>query len=81
MKNTICLHNMGRENYHLPKPINFVRRCHDDFPVPLGELSDSQVRKLGEAITEAMILKAQRQRSMGTTFDNTHPPRRGRGPQ
>lgn len=62
----IKLQNRGFEEYHVPKPINFVRRVEDDCPVPLGELSDAQVRKLEAALTKAMLNRAAVQRKNGT---------------
>lgn len=77
MSSIISLHNRGAENYEVPKAPNFIRRVSDDFPVPVGELSDAQLRKLGAAMTEALFANAKRQRTNNTTYDIG--PRKGRG--
>jgi hypothetical protein len=66
----IKLHNMGREEYHLPRPPNFIRRVCDDFPVPYGELSDAQIKKVGAAWTKQLLARAAEQRKNQTTFDH-----------
>jgi hypothetical protein len=74
----IILKNMKNEHYHLPKPPNFIRRVSDDFPVPYGELSDAEIRKVGKAWTENLLARAQEQREAGSTYDHIGP-RSGRG--
>jgi len=59
---TLKLYNMGCETYKTPRSINFIRRVKDDFPVPLGELSDAQIKKVGAAVTKAMLERAVEQR-------------------
>lgn len=64
----IKLFNMGWEEYDLPKAPNFIRRKDDNFPVPYGELSDAQIRKVGKAWTDALLKRAREQRKNQTTF-------------
>lgn len=62
---TIKLNNMGIETYRMPQPPNFIRRVHDDFPVPYGELSDAQIRKVGKLWTDLLLKRAAEQRKKG----------------
>lgn len=64
----IKLYNMGYEEYNLPRVPNFIRRVEDDFPVPYGELSDAQIRKIGVAFTKALLERAKVQRKNKTEF-------------
>ena len=59
---------MGFEQYKLPVIPNFIRRIEDDFPVPYGELSDAQIKKVGAAFTKALLEKADKQRKNNTEF-------------
>lgn len=56
------LYNAKWERYKLPMTINFLRKVSDNSPVPLGELTDTQIKKLGKAITDEMLSKAAKQR-------------------
>lgn len=62
MKKTIKLRNYRWEEYNLPQPPNFVRRVHDDFPVPVGELSDVQLNKLAAEWKKRLLARAAEQR-------------------
>lgn len=66
MSRTIKLYNMGHEEYKLPMLPNFIRRIWDDFPVPVGELSDAQLKKVGTAWTTALLEQAKKQRKKET---------------
>jgi hypothetical protein len=59
---TIKLHNMGLDLHRLPTIPNFIRRLSDDFPVPIWELSDAQLKKIGREWTNALIEHAQSKR-------------------
>lgn len=74
----IILKNLKNEHYHLPKPPNFIRRVSDDFPVPYGELSDEQIRKVGKAWTDNLLARAaeQREQEQPLSYSDRYPPRR-----
>lgn len=75
----IKLFNRGHETFELPKAPNFIRRTSDGLPVPYGDLSDAQIKKVGQAWTSALLDRAKEQRTNRTEYWN--PPRKGKGEQ
>lgn len=60
---TVKLQNRGWEECKIPQVPNFIIRPSDNFPIPIAELSDTQLRKIGEAWTASLIEKAQKRRN------------------
>lgn len=49
----------------LPRPPNFMR--YQGGTIPVGDLSDEDLRRIGEAWTEALLQRAREQREEGAT--------------
>jgi hypothetical protein len=59
---TLKLQNRGWENVMPPSVPNFIIRASDKFPIPIQELSDAQLKRIGKAYTDALLFKAQMKR-------------------
>jgi hypothetical protein len=59
----VKIQNRGWEEVKVPSVPNFILRPSDGFPIPIAELSDTQLRILAKAWTEALIKKAQARRA------------------
>jgi len=57
-KNLIKLQNKGWEEVKLPMLPSFIMRPSDGFPIPIQELSDAQLKKIGKMWTNALVEKA-----------------------
>lgn len=62
MSKTVKVQNRGWEELAVPGVPNFIRRPEDDFPIPIAELSDTQLRRVAKAWTDELLRKARERR-------------------
>ncbi len=60
MIKTVKIQNRGWEEVEIPSTPNFVRRPSDGFSIPVGELTESQIRTIGKAWLKELIEKSAR---------------------
>lgn len=70
MAKSIRIQNCGWEEVNIPGVPNFIRRAYDDFPIPIQELSEAQLRRIAKHWTEELVNKSKVKRMMETDNGN-----------
>ena len=54
----LTIYNRGKEDIYVPQTPNFIRRVEDNFPIPIAELTDAQLRKIANEWRDDLLTKA-----------------------
>lgn len=54
----------GTSDVKVPNTPNFIRRIGDDFPIPIDQFTDAQLRKIAAAWRDALLSSAAAKRGM-----------------